>query len=167
MDAAQPERQRQRRPRQRVVRAPEHPRVAALLPVLGRLRRPVRPAVRAHLGGAEQSWRRRGLDPSGAARVSASFGAASGGPAPEAVGSAPDGQARHGGFKEEGESRSLSCACTEARRGCPCGAVSLSPRARRPQRRHSVFLPLALCSGSAASDLTGNLSPSLPLSLLW
>ena len=103
VDAAQPERQRQRRPRQRVVRAPEHPRVAALLPVLGRLRRPVQPAVRAHLGdaprrsrrGAESEAARRRPDPSGAARVSAAFGAASGGPAPEAVGSgggaAPEG----------------------------------------------------------------------------
>jgi len=71
VDAAQPERQRQRRPRQRVVRAPEHPRVAALLPVLGRLRRPVQPAVRAHLGGAPHRSR-HGAE-SEAARCGAGF----------------------------------------------------------------------------------------------
>lgn len=50
VDTAQPERQRQRRPRQRVVRAPEHPRLPALS-IPGLLRRPVQPAIRAHLGG--------------------------------------------------------------------------------------------------------------------
>ena len=53
VDAAQPERQRQRRPRQRVVRAPEHPRLPAL-PIPGLLRRPVQPAIRAHLGGGPE-----------------------------------------------------------------------------------------------------------------
>lgn len=53
VDTAQPERQRQRRPRQRVVRAPEHPRLPALS-IPGLLRRPVQPAIRAHLGGGPE-----------------------------------------------------------------------------------------------------------------
>jgi hypothetical protein len=65
VDAAQPERQRQGRPRQRVVGAPEHPRLAADVPLYLLLwlprdgRRPgEQPSVRAHLGG-----RRRGFIP--------------------------------------------------------------------------------------------------------
>jgi len=92
---------------------------------------------------------RRGLlDPSGAARVCAAFGAASGGPAPEAVGSgggaAPDGH----GFEEgsrwlvvcvHGGATWLPVRCGVAEGGC-AAAAKASPRVlgSRVVRRVSV-----------------------------